>query len=197
MERQPSDTVTDMWDKYFLVRLPTLLSRGVDHIKTYGVILSGIKAIDNSIPSQCITTRLPLAILIRKYKEGCTARVVHRADVGPMYNILTEYLTFWYRRLEFGVNVGDAPYEWLILADKFASMLYQFARYEYGESFVKTSLMGQISELKPINAGNLFRKGSSTYNSLHKVSESEEPLPEREGYDAFFQGRLLSARRYL
>lgn len=200
----PVDTTVRLFDYFYKVRIPYLQSRSIDDIRTYGVVLSGVPEIDNDIQNQWITVMLTINSMVEYYKQDVPIKVCLQSDIKEIYDSISEHITAWQSRLQRGINIGGAPIDDLILMDKFASTIYEHAKYHFTPEVLNSVTANYMSSLHKVNAQNFFNKNvlemlGSTSNEpgVTRINAPvAEELPERDSLGEFFKNKLINIRRY-
>lgn len=202
IKQQEIDTTSLLWEYYFKVRMPYLQTRSLQDIKNTGVAVTGIREIDNDIPNQQLTTMLTIAQMAEYYQEGVPIRVVMYEDIKTIYSYISQHIHAWKSRLQYGVNIGNAPIQDLILLDQFANAIYDHAKYQFtteiadsliGQHFAKTQRATVNNFFNSRVIGQLNKPANFSYKD--KYEEKEEEYPERDSLGEFFKHRLMNLRR--
>lgn len=202
IKQQEIDTTSLLWEYYFMVRMPYLQTRSLQDIKNTGVAVTGIREIDNDIPNQMQTTMLTIAQMAEYFQEGVPIRVVKYEDIKMIYEYISQHIHAWKSRLQYGVNIGNAPIEDLILLDQFANTIYDHAKYQFtaeiadsliGQHFAKTQRATVNNFFNSRTIGHLNKPANFSYKD--KYEEKEEEYPDRDSLGEFFKNRLVNLRR--
>lgn len=196
------DTTKLLWDYLFKVRMPYLQTRSLSDIRNTGVVVTGIREIDNDIPNQEMTTMLSISQMAEYFKEGVRIKVVNHGDVKTIYEYISQHIHTWKARLERGVNIGNAPVEDLILLDEFANTIYEHAKYQFTPE-IANSLIGQhFANLNRANVNKFFvgrtvpALNGPVEHPSNNSAEDAKKYPERDSIGEFFKNRLVNLRRY-
>lgn len=172
---------------YYKCRFSYLQSRTVEDIKNTGVVITGIKEIDKDIDNQLITTYLTIEQMVNYFKEGVSIRLTSQSDIKIIYAAIDEYLESWKSQLTYGVNIGAAPFEYLMAMDRFANSIYEHAKYHFTEDAISSIMARHLSEISGLNNNTFFRQ---TPVSSHKTEEHVD----RESLGHFLENRMINFR---
>jgi len=198
------DTTKPIWEFYYKVKIPYLQSRTETEMKLYGIRLSDVKELDNSVHQEWMTTMLTIAQMLEYYEKGCPVKVVNYNDTKSIYEAISNHIHYWRNKLERGINIGDAPIDDLILMDQFANTVYEHAKYQFTREIVDSLFIRNINDGNRVSTTNFFKpsvlnqlnKSSSNPDGVTRINGSDEqPLEDRESLSDFFKGRLISLNR--
>lgn len=196
-------------EELFLARVPYIQSRHPEDIKKFGVRVSGIKSRDSQIKNEWITTMLNVATMVKYYTEFVPLAIVKESDTKLIYDLITEHILAWRKKLERGINIGDSPIKELIEMDKFANTIYAHAKYQFNSDEVTSLLAIAMNKTQTLNASNFFK--TKELNEISKAprdtfdpqsgvtvidnnSNGVEPI-ERESHVEFFINRSMGNLR--
>ncbi len=172
---------------YYKCRFSYLQSRTVEDIKNTGVVVTGIREIDKDIDNQLITSYLTIEQMVNYFKQGVSIRLVSQADVKTIYAAIDDYLESWKSQLTRGVNIGGAPFEYLIAMDRFANTIYEHAKYHFTEDAISSVMARHLSEIGGLNGNTFFRQ-------TPKSSHQQEEHAERDSLSNFLEHRMINFR---
>lgn len=186
-------------EELFCVRVPYVQSRHPEDIKHFGVRVSGLKEYDKNIKNEWITTMLSITSMLNYYKEFVPMRIVDINDTKIIYDLISEHLHAWKRKLERGINIGDSPIRDLIELDKLANVIYQHAKYQFINEEVSSLLAKAMTTTQTINASNFFKTkelndfSASVSNNSGVTAINNETVEtiERESQAEFFMNRSM------
>jgi hypothetical protein len=175
----------------------------VDYIKIFGTPTVGDKAIDKELTSQWFTTMATISTMVDYYKNGINIKIVNYKDIKDIYDAINAHLLGWKKRLEQGINVGNAPIDDLIAMDEFANLVYVHARHEFTRDIVDSLLAQKMSSLVNISKDGFFNRNilstqlSDTSSGIITINKAdEEELPERESISGLLTSRVFGGRRW-
>lgn len=196
------DKTSKLWGYYYQVRVPYLQSRTVDDVRRHGVNVSGVKAIDEDIHNQWITTMMTIASMADYFQDGVPIRVIKQSDVKEIYEHISNHIYAWKSRLERGINIGDAPIDHLITLDRFANTIYDQAKYQFTPEMASSLMAQHMSKLQRVNASNFFTSGAMSNlqapgaeQGITRINASKPEHEERDSLGEFFKTRLINLRR--
>lgn len=189
-----NDYVRQFEKKLFFVRVKMMQSRSVSNIRYLGNYMSGIREFDEDIPNQTYNRYMTIKDMVQHYKGGNQIYVPgyvgkKKVDqVGQIYVIVEKYLDYWREKLQYGVNLGDAPVEDLIEADMFADSLFNYAKYGSAKNKSLSSIYQSLTSVQRVNHHNFFTSGYKPYftQTQESVNKDEEEL-KRESLGEFFK----------
>jgi len=188
------DILTDTSEKitgfYYKVRFSYLQSRTVNDLKNTGVVITGVREIDKDIENQLITTYLTIEQMVKYFQEGVSIRVVLQSDIKLIYEAIDNYLEAWKAQLTYGVNIGGAPFEYLMAMDRFANSVYEHAKYHFTEDNISSIMARHLSEISGLNGQNFFRQ-VPVVNNATKTEEEEG----RQSLNDFLESRMINFRQ--
>jgi|ERR1700752_2707831 len=199
--RVPS--VTDkIFSWYYKCSVPSFHSRTVEDIRQNGVVVTGIRDLDEGLKNDWIRKWLTINSMIEFYKRGVPVKVIDVKDTKDIYQTIQTHLVQWLELIRVGINIGDAPMDDLIAMDRFAAVIYPYAKYLITPEALESALADHISATQRVNIMNFFSNapkpthGITRINPIdgHKTNKVE--IPERESFSEHFQKSALSLRRY-
>lgn len=173
---------------FYKVRVPYLQSRSINDIAKHGVNVCGVKEIDKDIENQLLTTYMTIENMVMYFKEGVSIRIIDPKDVKPIYTSISEYLESWKQQLTYGVNIGGAPFEYLMAMDQFANSVYSHAKYHFSKDLIESIMARHMAEISPLNQTNFFR--SSPFNT--PVNKDTEEESKRNSLADFLESRMIN-----
>lgn len=196
------DTTILIWDHLFLCQVPTLGSRSVEDIKERGVRKSGIAKYDDEIPNLYSTVWISIAKMIEHYKSGVPVIVVNRSDCKKIFEFISEHITAWHDLISQGVNIGSAPFEDLIIMDRFANTVFEVAKYDMIQADLHGKMMRDMyraSNLSPDTffsnklSESIFGKSKTVNGVTHVGGHVPDEVPVRQSAETFFKEGLFGS----
>lgn len=202
---KPKDTAEPIFTKLFTCRYPVIYSKSEDEIKACGLYSTGDKKMDKDIiGSQLTTGMLTINRMVELYKINCPIYICKREDTICIYELICDHLHAWMDRLDYGVNIGNAPIEDLILLDEFAEHIFTYVRHEYKRNNVQDDLHNKIRNLAPYNTFNILKKplrkklleeGAVEETDIVEINKKEEDdLPTRMSLAEMLKTSLMNLR---
>lgn len=192
-----TDTTVLIWDHLFLCKIPQLDSTSVQFMRTVGHYITGDPGIDKELSNQWITTMLNIDRMVEFYREGVAIRVVNYSDTKLIYENISEHLSVWRQRLTYGLNIGNAPIEDLILMDEFANLVYDHAKFQFTREMAESILGKHLDGVTRLNTNNFFTKKPSASEDSKGLTANPIPdVPEREAHSSFLKERIYGLRNW-
>ena len=180
-----------------------MLSTSTEYKRVFGKPLSGVASIDDELAKQWLTSYMSIATLTEHHKNGVPVRIVNYDDIKSIYDYVTLHINAWKHRLEYGVNIGEAPIEDLIALDRFANSIYEFAKFQFTPEDVNSIMARSIGSTVSVNAMNFFNsgpvpaKGEESETIIRINDEGEkDPYPVREGITELLTNRIYGSKRW-
>jgi hypothetical protein len=117
-----------IWDNLYPARIRYADTLSVEHIRQFGMPTIGDAQLDHDMHSQPLNVVISINDMIEYFRRGVVVTLVNNVDAEVIYNLINAYLLAWHSQLEIGINIGDAPYDDLLLMDRFAAVVYPHAR---------------------------------------------------------------------
>lgn len=198
------DTTVAIWEYLYKVRVPYLQSRHIEDIQQHGVVLTGVREIDNDLRSQMQTMYMTINDMVEYFKKDVPVLICTYTDIQEIYQAISNHLQSWKTMLERGVNIGGAPFEDLIAMDQFANKVYDHAKYQFTQDYVDSLFVQQLGSVQRMNANNFFNRiainrltGPKTLeDGTIRINGEEADHPERESLENFFKTRTITLGRY-
>jgi hypothetical protein len=147
----------DLWERYFEVKYNYFKSRSINHIRKFGVRVSGVAEIDAQLENYEVVTQANINTMFEKWRSGVSVRVLKYSDTAEIYRIIHHHLITWAEYLSTGVNIGDAPLKDLVELDRFAEIVYDKARAVFTENQRATAISKNFLDIQEFNFENILR----------------------------------------
>ncbi len=203
LRNQQMDTAARIFDDLYMVRVPDLQTRSNDHIKIFGMPVTGNGQIDRELSNQKITVMLPIARLAEMYEEGIPISVIKYDDTKKIFESVQSHLLAWKTILTHGINIGDAPVDDLIILDRFAHGVYEHARTIVDPSALQSFFLKHLGKNSRINPGMFMspHPGSETLvngngDLINITGVDMKEQPERESLSDVFKTCKLGMRSW-
>lgn len=196
---------SDIWDKYYKVRMRYLHSRSVEQVRKFGIRISGIDEIDRDLDKQMIETEMNIDTMFEKWRKGVTIRVINYNDTAEIYRIIHAHLVAWAEYLANSINVGDAPLKDLIELDQFAAIVYDKAVSVFSEQDQNTAVASNFLNVQSINFRNILKREANIIDNrisdsgveVMKVTSNEKVgLPIRHSMKDIFSEQINRVSRW-
>ncbi len=147
-----------LWDHYYLVKLPYLQTRSVEHIRRFGIRISEVEELDRQRNQEEILTQLNIDALFEHWRKGATIKVVNYNDTAEIYKTIHSHLVAWAEYLSTGINTGGAPLKDLLELDEFASVVYDKAVNVFTSAQRKSAIADNYQNVQAINFFNVLQR---------------------------------------
>ena len=176
------DTTNEIWDRQYMVKLPTIAATSIAFLRNHGTYITGDPDIDRNAHLDTIVTYLNIDRMLEYWREGVSIRLMQPGDSKDIYDAIERHIMAWIEHLQFGLNTADAPIKDLIDLDQFASVVYPHAKSHISEAMLN-NILGRKVETR----------FGFTMNSFLKPT-NPTPLPEapseRTPFSDFLKTRL-------
>lgn len=192
-ERGPS-TTSKIWEWFYRCLVPALHSRSPEDIRERGVLLSGIKSLDDGLKNDWVKRDLTIDQMVELFKRGVTIRVIADSDVKDIYDTIQTHLTLWVERIRTGLNIRNAPLEDLIYMDRFAAAVYPHAQHQFTQEALTSALGEEMMRVSRINIHNFFvdPMAGKTQPKPGTVEPEEVRLPTRPSFEDQFKRSIMT-----
>jgi hypothetical protein len=189
------DTAWWIFHKLFLCRLQRIQTLTIEEMREFGTPTSGDSEYDKQMQNERVDRMLSIAQMMQYWSEGITIGVSDEKDTKLIYELITNHLSAWRNKLEFELNVRNAPIEDLVNLDKFANAVYRHAKYQFSEEYVDSILHRKLAGATRVPRGKFLKAPNSGITTINKdqspTADEQNERPERVGMaDAFTRGRL-------
>lgn len=119
-----------IFERTFLVRTTHAATLDPIEVEMFGIVSTGVKNYDPPIerPTTCY---LSIAKMATIFDKGHPIALINKADVKRVYEYIQYHLESWMSVLANGINAIEAPFDDLLILDRFASSVYGVAAYHY------------------------------------------------------------------
>lgn len=192
------DSTYYLWEVLFECKIPYLASTSTDYIRQMGFPDSGDPMVNNELMNQWIHTALPIEKMIDYFKKNVTVRILKPNDTKVIYEYIENHLMQWKRKLEYGVNIGDAPIDDLIMMDRFANKVYEHAKWLFTEEIAYSTLIKSMSSISAITRSNFIKMKAPELGIMTNQDDSyvdPRMSQKRESLDTVFKNSLANRNR--
>ena len=155
-----------IWNNLYRVSVKYKDSLSIDSIRQFGLPTVGDQGLDFDMQNQPLHVMVTINDMVEYFKSGTKVTLHDNLDAERIYKIINNYLLAWREQLDHGLNIGDAPYDDLVLLDEFAVMLHPVAIAYAGEIKTSSSLFMNL-----FGSGNTFASRNSFFTPEAKPSE--------------------------
>lgn len=160
--------IVALFEKRYRIQIRVKDIRSIEEQRMRGDLASGNKAIDRALQNEKQIIPATINEMVEYYRDGVAIWLTHLPDAKKIYDAVCAHTAEWRRALMYGMNMGGAPVEDLILMEEFVSRIYQHARFEYEKPTPGHSARGSLSDF-------LFSRdrqmGTIAINGEYTVSE--------------------------
>ena len=175
------DTSWPIWNKIFKCRVPFMLSRSPEDIKFYGVRQSGEPTRDAQSKNELIIRYLTISQMVDLWRKGVPVYVMQRDDTKIIYDLISAHLEVWKNYVLTSLTPKAAPIEDLIDLDRFASTVYEHAKFHFDDTFQKSAIEKGVAGQFTFTRGNLFKRKVETVeteNGLERVYPQRKSMAD-------------------
>lgn len=194
-ERAPSLTAK-IWEWYYRCMVPALQSRSVEDIRERGVIVTGIKDLDEGLKNDWVLRDMTINQMVDLFKKGVSVRVIKDADVKDIYDTIQTHLTLWVEHIRTGLNVRDAPIDDLVFMDRFAGAVYPHAKYLFTPEALGSVLGEEMMRLNRVTLHNFFEAPKKPADGKVVVEPEDPKIPARESFENRFKQSITTFGRF-
>lgn len=181
----PVDQRTAHWylfHRRYCVYVNEMQYRGVEHIKKFGVVMSGNEEYDSTVSKRVIKVMLTVAEMADLFAKQIFVSLVTPSDAKDIYQNVQSHITTWVEHMSMAYSTNNFPLEDLVALDEFASVVYPHAvKYFSGErvSELRNRLYGGASN----GLTSIGRLGNWRADGNEKQEEKPKPkVPQRIGF---------------
>lgn len=178
-----------IWEDLYFISLPEMYLRTEEDIRSRGTMTTGDSNLDNALQKQYAQAYRTIDQMFELYRQGVAIYVVKYEDTEKIYNAIQNHLTSWFNYLCNGLNLYGAPFEDLLELDKFASIVYDKAKFVFDSDAINT-LKGSFNTLGIDLNPTTFFMGKKRPRFSHSFKTEEEKMIESDDYK-----RALATRR--
>lgn len=160
--------------------VPMMFVYSDDYIRTSGTVVSDAQY-DARLPHQMVEGRYTIADLAKLLDEGATIRLTNPEDAKTIYDIISQHLEDWSRKLatESAFELKSAPTEELLLVSQLADHLVGFAKRYFRHNAPTNSLVRRLEQLR----GGLGLRNTRRWSNPRAETKPEDQPKMREHKD--------------
>lgn len=191
-----------IWENLYLVSLPELYLRTEEDMRARGTPTTGDSKLDRAMHNCYSKAYKTINQIFELYRLGVNVYVVNYADTEKIYYAIQAHLSSWVVYIQQGLNLYSTPFEDLLELDRFASVVYDKAKFVF-DTTTLDKLKGPMNslgiDLNPITF--MSPAGRPRFTHLYKTSQErlmetsdvDRSLDDRKGYEEDF---LRAATKY-
>lgn len=184
-------TGAPIWTDLFRVVVPYKYLVSQEQLQTFGLPHTGSDDLDQEAHNAMTTAYWTIDQIVESFRSGTRVTLPSKHELKIIYDTVYSYLLAWKDVLQYGINVGEAPIEDLLLLDQFAGSLYNQTHLVTGhapdEEPVKNSFLGRFRTKRP---KDIFKNPGQSENKSDPVERRYPSLAE------FFTLRLVGHSPY-
>lgn len=121
--------IRQMFVRRFQVEVPSIALKGINELRERGIYAVGEDDKEHTRHANSpVETFLQINRCFEIWKAGYQVSVIKPGDTLEIFNIITLHLQTWVSYMDRGIQIADAPFEDLLLLDRFADKIYPHAR---------------------------------------------------------------------
>lgn len=161
------DTRYYLWYETYLCQVPLINIMSDEEVSMFGMPRSGDAVMDKTVGNELRTLQIPIVTMAEYYGEGARIAVVNYNDTEKIYKRITDHLQVWKNRISRCLNLGEVPFDDLLLLDRFANVIYDKAKYAFTSEYI-SSVVTEFS-------------GNSQARSLYEMLNKIETVVPQQG----------------
>lgn len=171
-----------IWERLFQTVIPYRDTVSADFVRLFGMPTVGDPVLDKVMQEELVTQYLTIDNMVTHFKNGITVRLVTLSDSKIIYELISAYLRHWQEKIRFGVNVGGAPIDDLILLDRFAAVVFPYAAQHFTQEFISSNLV------QGVTGGGKWLTRDTIFKPQENPDEKPpEPYKHRSMAEVFIQ----------
>lgn len=182
-----------IFKKLFMCRVSNIQSMSVEYLQHHGMPSVGDSRHDTETANELVTRMLPISEMVKFFNDGVPVRVCNYADTKEIYERITDHLNFWKQNLENGLNTRGAPIDDLLLMDRFAMTVYEFAKHQFTTEIVDSIIARRMSSTLRVSRDRIMGRKPKTIEVTNPETgathKEEEGLPARMSMSETFASR--------
>jgi hypothetical protein len=105
----------------------------IEELQHFGMPITGDPVYDKQIANESRDIMLSIQRMTELYDTGATVAVVEPKDTRRIYERIEAHLEAWATHIRTSMNKKTVPVKDLILLDRFAHSIYEFAKYRFAD----------------------------------------------------------------
>lgn len=150
------DTTRLIWDYRYQCRVPAMDLISDTEMQLCGHYTTGDSEIDKMMMTDYRTVWLNIDQMVEFYRNDVVVRVYSDSDIKLIYDSISAHLLAWVDRVRNGINVNTAPFGDLILMDRFATEIYEKAKYHITDEVVECFMTKMMVDLSTFSASQFY-----------------------------------------
>lgn len=133
VEEKDRDTSWYLFHRLFHVRVQFLQMLSIEELQHFGMPITGDPVYDKQIANESRDIMLSIQRMCELYDSGATVAVVDPKDTKRIYEHIENHLEAWATHIRTSMNKKTVPVKDLLLLDRFAHSIYEFAKYRFAD----------------------------------------------------------------
>lgn len=113
---------------------------------------TGFAKHDNSLIGMRAQCYMPISRMATIFDKGYMVALVKSEDAKTVYEYIQYHLEGWMKVMTGGLNAVQAPYDDLMVLDRFATAVYGVAAHQYGTPDTQTAFGRFMAQFKHLSA---------------------------------------------
>ena len=199
LDENGCDTAYYIFHELYLCRIPLVQLRSIDEIRTFGMPSAWDPVVDRQMANEPQLVMKPISEMAELYAQGAQIGIVRPEDTKRIYDRVSNHLEAWKHHIINRLNTNKAPIEDLLLLVKFASAVYEHAKFHMDEEFLE-SQFGRAFSQRHLNTSSLVSGivsgafvNANGGRATAEKSEEEDPharYPKRQSMAEDFANKL-------
>lgn len=171
-----------IWHTRIPVKMSIIQGMSEEEVRTFGLRVSGDEDWNKNAPNEMVHREMTVNEMIEKWKEGAEIYIIERKDTIRIYEWITAHLRMWMDFLKWEGNVHVAPFDDLMLMDRFCTMVHGYARFEFEAKETASSFMNAIRSQNRISLSrDKAAKKLPAARKNYTARELDKVYPKRTG----------------
>lgn len=185
-----------IWHQKFHCRVRHIQTMSVDYIRIFGMSTTGDSQYDRDMANEIVDRMMTIVEMLMMFHEGSELRVVQSSDTKVIYDLISQHLQDWRKEIQYALNSAHAPFEDLLVMDKFAHTIYEHAKWHFSSDFIDSHFASGLNSIRRVSRQALlpYVDPATTVNKLEEDpvlagEEIPDPQPKRESLYSIFNNR--------
>jgi hypothetical protein len=145
VEEKDRGTNWYLFHELYHVRIPYLQMLSIEELKHFGMPTTGDPEYDKQVARENRDVMLSIQRCAELYDSGAVIGVVNFKDTRRIYERISNHLESWASHIRGNMNKVKVPVKDLLLLDRFAHSIYEFAKYDFAEDGFIASLITEMA----------------------------------------------------
>lgn len=184
----PAKDRTPAWlifHRRFRVTVNEMQYRGAEHIKKFGVVMTGNEELDSTVSKRLIIVMLSAAEMATLHSSNIAVGLTNPPDAKEIYEMVQAHITAWIDHMAMAYSSNAFPLDDLLALDNFAATVYPHAVKYFNNEIVsdlRNRLFGNLNS----GLASIGRLGNWSPNpekdAAQKKAATKALGPQRVGY---------------